>query len=119
MNQQGGPTPVSYNFLQDKETKKKPPIVITVVGNRISVACDDPTVLAEIQQTVRYLLESPGIHDFRVHQLENINAVDAAKILDEMFNGPKPTGGGGRGPGGGGRGPGGGGGAPTWAIPWT
>ena len=40
----------------------------------------------------RYLLESPGILYFNVHQLENINAVDAARILDEMFNGPKPSG---------------------------
>src|SRR5207249_4541224 len=40
----------------------------------------------------------PGPGDFEIVRLKFANAVDTAKILDEIFNGPKPAGfGGGKG----------------------
>ena len=95
----------------DQDKGKKPAIVITPIGNKIIVSCDDPKMLPIVQQAVRFILESPaGMGTIYVIPLKNISAVEAARMLDEMFNGPKPQANqGGRGPGGGGRGPGGGG----------
>ncbi len=56
------------------------------------------------QQAMRFILESPGIHDFEIIQLKNTSAIEASRMLDEMFNGPKAQPGGG-GPGFSGLGP--------------
>ena len=48
-------------------------------------------MLPYIQQAVRFITESPGINDFQIIPLINISAVEAARMLDEMFNGPRPV----------------------------
>jgi type II secretory pathway component GspD/PulD (secretin) len=92
-----------------KVKKDGPVIRITAFGNKLIVNCDDPETLKLVQEVVRLFQTAPG-DEFTVINLKYANAVDAARILDEFFNGPKQQGGGGgpRGPGGGGpRGPGG------------
>jgi type II secretory pathway component GspD/PulD (secretin) len=71
---------------------KKPSVNIAVVGNRIVITSDDPDALARAQDLVRLLTQTPkGQAAFEVIRLKNANAADAAKILDEAYNGPKPA----------------------------
>jgi type II secretory pathway component GspD/PulD (secretin) len=102
-------SPVSFTqeqLLVDpaKEKRKGPPVTISAVGNKLVVVSDDPQALTLVQELVRLLQTPGGEGDFEVIRLKNAAAADAARILDEAFNGPK------QGPGGGGRGgpPGGG-----------
>jgi type II secretion system protein D len=76
-----------------KAADEKPTINITVVGNRLMITSDDPNALQMAQDVVRLLTRNPGGEgSFEVIKLQNANAVDAAKILDEIYNGkPEPT----------------------------
>jgi type II secretory pathway component GspD/PulD (secretin) len=92
---------------------KKLPITITAIGNKIIINSDDPAALALAQELVRIYTQAPkGESGFQIIRLKNAKAMDAAKILDDAFNGPKQQpginlpgfnqgGGGGRGGGGG------------------
>ena len=92
---------------------KKLPITITAIGNKIIINSDDPQAMALAQELIRIYTQSPkGDTGFEIIHLKNAKAMDAAKILDDAFNGPKqqpginlpgfnPGGGGGRGGGGG------------------
>src|SRR5262249_27910570 len=102
------------------------PVTITAFGNRLMVHCDDPEILTLVSELIRFFTSSKMTEgDFQVIHLRYAMAADAARVLDEAFNGPRPQqggfggrgrgfgGGGGFGPGGGGGfGPGGGGGFP-------
>ena len=60
-------------------------------GNKITVISDDSEMLKYVQQFVRLLTESPtGSEDFEVIRLKYANAIDAARMLDECFNGARP-----------------------------
>ena len=92
-------------LVDPQKEKEKPPVNITAVGNRLIVTSDDPKALAMANELIRLILtESP---EFVVFRLKNASAVEAAKVIDEVFNGPRqqasPQGGGGI-PGGRGRG---------------
>jgi type II secretory pathway component GspD/PulD (secretin) len=67
------------------------PINIMAFGNRLVITSDDPQALALVQELVRLLQTPGGEGDFEVIKLKNANATDAAKVLDEAFNGTKPT----------------------------
>jgi type II secretory pathway component GspD/PulD (secretin) len=70
---------------------KTAPVTITVVGNRLILQSDDPAALALAQELVHLLTEAPkGEGGFEIIRLENANATEAAKVLDEVFNG-KPA----------------------------
>ena len=86
-------------------------ITMTALGSKLIVTSDDPAALALVSELVRLLVQTrAGPGDFEVVRLKFANAVEAAKILDELFNGSKATAGGlGRGAAPGGGGPGGGG----------
>src|SRR5262249_35482446 len=89
--------------------QEPPPVTITVVGNKLFINSADPDALQLATELYRLLTQSPGEGDFKVIKLKNANATEAAKVLDEVFNGPRPTqqqggGGGGRGNRGGGGG---------------
>jgi type II secretion system protein D len=72
------------------KARELPPVVITPVGNRLLVTSDDPEALQLVQDLVRLLTRSDtGDGDFEVIRLKNASAVEAAKVLDEAFNGPK------------------------------
>lgn len=80
------------NAAQEKEKgilppdEKKPTIILTPIGNRLIVFCDDPKMLPFVESAIRFMLESPGIHDFELMPLKHIDAVQAKGILDELFN---------------------------------
>jgi hypothetical protein len=95
----------------DRPGDKDKPVTILARGNRLIVTSDDPKALVLVQQLIRIMTETPkGEGDYEIIRLKNANAADAAKVIDEVFNGPKqppaqPQGGGrGLGGGGGGRG---------------
>ncbi|MFO0844709.1 MAG: secretin N-terminal domain-containing protein [Gemmataceae bacterium] len=88
------------------------PVRILASGNRLEIISDDPKAVELLQQLVNLYTKSPGKGDYKVIKLYNSSAVDAAKTLDEIYNGkPQPQRGGG-GFGGGRGGFGGGGGFP-------
>ena len=64
------------------------PVRIVVSGDRLVVTSDDPEALALVQQLVRALTADNAAADFTVIRLKNARAADAAKILDELYNGP-------------------------------
>jgi type II secretion system protein D len=88
--------------LADPQEKKEParndrpgradaPVTITAFGNRLILTSEDPAALALAQELVRLLTQTPGGEgDFEIIKLKNASAVEAAKILDEAFNGTKP-----------------------------
>jgi type II secretion system protein D len=81
---------------QEKKDDKKTegqgaPITITVVGNKIFITSDDPKALAKAQELARLMAKelASGTQEFEVIHLNNASAVEAAKVLDEVFNGPR------------------------------
>src|SRR5262245_11717672 len=86
---QNGPKPTTKETAaKDQET----PIILTAFGNRLIVTSEDRAALALVSELVRLLTSNttaPG--DFQIIRLKRANAVDTAKLLDEAFNGAKPT----------------------------
>src|SRR5262249_4939043 len=81
---------------KDKSKDDRPgsadkPITITAFGNQLIVTSEDPAALALVQALIRIMQTPGGEGDFEVIKLKNANAVETAKILDEWFNGVKPT----------------------------
>jgi type II secretory pathway component GspD/PulD (secretin) len=83
------------------------PVRIFASGNKLIMASDDPEALALVAQVINLYRKSPGKGDFTVLKLRNVSAVDAARALEEAFNGKPQQGGGGGGRGGRGGGAGG------------
>jgi hypothetical protein len=69
-------------------TKEKP-IRIFASGNRLLIASDDAEALALVQQLIRLYTTQPGKGAFQVLKLNHGDATEAAKALDEAFNGSK------------------------------
>jgi type II secretion system protein D len=59
------------------------------VGNRLVITSNDPEALAFVREVVRVLTAQGSKSDFEVIKLKNAGAAEAAKVLDEAFNGPK------------------------------
>ncbi|CAN5232711.1 hypothetical protein BH11PLA2_BH11PLA2_25870 [soil metagenome] len=96
--------------MQPRIDPAKKPVTITIVGNKILIACDDPETLELATQTARLFLKEATVTNenlYKVLKLKNCSAEDAAKVISEVFNGPTAPQQGGQG---GGRGGGGGGG---------
>jgi hypothetical protein len=76
----------------DKPGNLNSPITITVVGNQLIITSDDPEALKMANSLVR-LLSQParGEGDFEIIHLKNASATEAAKVLDEAFNGTKQS----------------------------
>jgi hypothetical protein len=75
---------------KDKDQKKEPTVTITAIGDKLIVTSDDPETLRQVSRLVRLLTEtSADVSDFHVVRLKNATAADAAKVLDEVFNGPR------------------------------
>jgi type II secretion system protein D len=74
------------------QNKTGAPIVITPAGNSIIISSNDPEALKMANSLIRLLTQSPkGDGDFEIIRLKNALAADAAKVLDEAFNGTKAT----------------------------
>jgi type II secretory pathway component GspD/PulD (secretin) len=69
-----------------KTDKTPPPITLTALGNKLIVTCDDPQVLALVQDLAR-AITAPQEGGMEVIRLRHANAIEAARILDEVFNG--------------------------------
>lgn len=109
-----GAGPLVDPQAQKKESQpagKPAPLQIIAVGNQIIISGGDPQTVALAQQIVNLLKSSTGQGTFQVIKLKNANAPEAARILDEAFNGVRqqpgqqgqggfPMGGGFGGPGG-------------------
>ena len=81
---------------QKTDKGKGAPITITAFGNKLIVASDDPAALTLVQELVRLVTQTPGGEgDFEIIRLRHANAVEVSRVLDEAFNGPRPTGPGG------------------------
>jgi general secretion pathway protein D len=75
---------------QQQQPKKKPTITITPSGNKLIVVSDDPEAQQLVQELTRLLTQrSSSDADFEIIKLKNADAVQAAKTLDEYFNGPR------------------------------
>jgi type II secretion system protein D len=89
---------------QPQANPNQKPVVITAVGNKLILTSEDPAALAYAQELVRLLTQPGGDGDFEIIKLKKANASDAARVIDELFNGKQqpqqggnPFGGGGRG----------------------
>jgi hypothetical protein len=69
------------------DAKRRPPISVDVLGNQLVVTSEDPQALRRVSELVRLLTSSPS--DFEVIRLKHAKAAEAAKFLNERFNGPK------------------------------
>src|SRR5207244_248880 len=77
---------------EDKKDNNLPPVTIAAFGNKIIISSDDPAALAMAQQLLRLVTQTTaGEGDFEVIRLHTASAVEAAKLLDQAFNGPKQT----------------------------
>ncbi len=66
------------------------PISITAFGNRLIISSEDPDAIVMAQQMVRLLTQTPeGAGDFEVIRLRYADAEETARIIDEVFNGPR------------------------------
>lgn len=70
--------------------KADAPITLTAFSNRLVVTTDDPQALALVAELFRMLQAAATAGDFEVVRLKNAKAVNAARILDEVFNGTRP-----------------------------
>ncbi|HEV2948450.1 MAG TPA: secretin N-terminal domain-containing protein [Gemmataceae bacterium] len=71
-----------------KPGRKDAPIHIQVIGDKLIVTSDDQEALDLVQDLIRLYTQQPkGEGDFEVIPLKHANATEAAKILDEAFNG--------------------------------
>ncbi|HZY83886.1 MAG TPA: secretin N-terminal domain-containing protein, partial [Gemmataceae bacterium] len=68
--------------------KPRPPLTLTAVGNKLIVSCDDPQILALVEELTRLLTQAGGEGEFTVIRLRSGNAVEVARVLAETFNGP-------------------------------
>ncbi|HEX4591632.1 MAG TPA: secretin N-terminal domain-containing protein, partial [Gemmataceae bacterium] len=84
----GGDTP-DQNPQQPPANPNAKPVTITAVGNRLIINTDDPQARQYIQEVVRTMTQSGGDGDFEMIKLNNANATDTARVIDEFFNGPK------------------------------
>jgi general secretion pathway protein D len=83
--------PKEMKDTKDAKDKNAPPsITITAFGNKLLINSEDPQALRTVQELVRLMTQTTGGEgDFQVIRLKNANAVDAAKVIDDVFNGPK------------------------------
>jgi type II secretory pathway component GspD/PulD (secretin) len=93
--------------LVDPEAKQNlKPVIIRVVGNKLTVESEDTAALQLINDMIRLYVQNGTKADenlFEVIKLKFVGAEDAAKVVTEVFNGPQQQNqGGNRGGGGGG-----------------
>ncbi len=75
---------------EKKDEKKGPTIKLIPSGNKVIIVTDDPEAQKMIQQLYSAIINTKtGGDDYVVITLKNANAVDAARMLDEWFNGPR------------------------------
>jgi type II secretory pathway component GspD/PulD (secretin) len=71
-----------------KKLPKHPPLTLTAVGNKLVATCDDPEILALVQELTRLLTKPAHEGDFEIIRLRFAKAKAVAKVLGEALNGP-------------------------------
>ena len=105
-----GPRDPRYVLAQlvDPEAKKDlKPVIIRVIGNKLTIESEDPAALQLINDLLRlYVQQGTKVDEnlFEVIRLKTVSAEDAAKVVSEIFNGPTAAAAAGGRPGGGGGG---------------
>jgi type II secretory pathway component GspD/PulD (secretin) len=80
--------PVSSSNLPGESNHS---LTLTATGNQLRADCNDQQALDLVRDLSRLLTQpEPREGDFEVIKLKKARAADAAKILDEAFNGNKP-----------------------------
>ena len=75
--------------LVDPAQAPQAPVTITVAGDRLIITSEDPEALALLTQLARlYTQEPKGEDQFEIIRLKNASAVEAARVISEVFNGP-------------------------------
>jgi hypothetical protein len=77
-------------LAQIRDHREAPPVFYTASDKKLTVKSSDTRALQLIREICRLLDNSAGEGDFEVILLKNAKATDAARILDEAFNGTKP-----------------------------
>jgi general secretion pathway protein D len=76
---------------KDKGKDARSQVTIMAFGNKLMISSDDPVALQKVSELVKLLTQTTaGEGDFQVIHLKYADPVEAAKVLDEAFNGPKP-----------------------------
>ena len=102
---------VSAQLVDPEQPAEGPPITITVAGDRLLISGGTPESRALLTQMARLYTQVPkGEDQFEIIRLRNASAVEAAKVISEVFNGPPQKAQAQQGGGGGGRSSRGGGG---------
>jgi type II secretory pathway component GspD/PulD (secretin) len=71
---------------------QKAPVTITAVGNKLFISSEDPEALRLALEMAHLMTQERSTKGpFEVIHLKNASAAEAAKTLDETFNGPKQT----------------------------
>jgi type II secretion system protein D len=66
------------------------PVTISIIGNRLVITSKDPAAVQMASELARMIISAPaGEGEFEIIKLKNANATDAARIIDEMYNGPR------------------------------
>lgn len=66
------------------------PVTISIIGNRLVITSKDPAAVQMASELARMIISAPaGEGEFEIIKLKNANATDAARIIDEMYNGAR------------------------------
>ena len=89
-----GPRDPRYVLAQivDPAKAELKPVVVRVVGNRLTIESDDPAALQLVNDLLRlYVTDGKKVDEnlFEVIRLKYIAAEDAARVVSEVFNGPQ------------------------------
>lgn len=93
----------SAQIVDPNKKDNRPPINITVVGNKLIISSEDPEALQLISNLARYYTyQDPNKPQerFEIIRLRYADAAEAVKVLTEVFNGPARATTGGQGGGG-------------------
>ncbi len=69
--------------------KKGREIILIPSGGHISVMTGDPAEQRLVEQLIDLITAKNGNEEFEVVKLKNTNAVEVARLLDDMYNGPR------------------------------
>jgi len=77
------------NPAEEKKSTGGGGLVITAIGDKLYITGTDPKAVALAADLARMIVSSKG-ETYQVFKLNNANAVEAARVLNEWFNPPAP-----------------------------
>ncbi|MCI0640180.1 MAG: hypothetical protein L0Y72_14875 [Gemmataceae bacterium] len=76
--------------VEGKTKDKLPVLTLSAVGNRLVASCDDPQIMALVQELTRQLTQTDGEGDFEIIRLRVADAIEVARLLEETMNDRDP-----------------------------